>query len=83
VDFTAGPDLLAKAQKQIDEAKQVNTRVEKMLAKISNLVDNFKALSDVTKRPEVAVDYHDLDYADKLHFLESVMPPLNHVPTVL
>ena len=47
-----------------------------MLKDISSHVVNFRALGDVVKKPEVAVDYRDLDYGDKLDFVDGVEPPL-------
>jgi len=54
-----------------------------MLGDISNHVRNFKALDEVVQKPEVAVDYADLDYQNKLDFIDGVEPPLEHVSLVL
>ena len=55
----------------------------KMLGDISNHVANFKALDAVCQTPEVAVDYRDMDYENKLDFIDGVEPPLEHVTQVL
>jgi hypothetical protein len=48
----------------------------KMLTDIRNHVSNFRALDQVITKPEVAVDYRDLDYESKLDFVDDVEPPL-------
>ena len=48
----------------------------KMLSDISNHVRNFKELDQTVGKPEVAVDYRDLDYENKLDFVDGVEPPL-------
>ena len=55
----------------------------KMLGDISSHVVNFKALDEVIQKPEVAIDYRDLDYENKLDFVDGVEPPLQHVTQVL
>ena len=55
----------------------------KLLGDISNHVVNFKALDAVCQTPEVAVDYRDMDYENKLDFIDGVEPPLQHVTQVL
>lgn len=57
--------------------------MQKMLGDITNHVVNFRALNEVIKKPEVANDYRDLDYADKLLFIDGVEPPLKDVTQVL
>ena len=69
-------------RKQLNQVKKVNGNVKKMLGDIANLVGNFRQLHEVSLRPEVAVDYRDLDYATKLEFVEGVEPPLEHVSQV-
>ena len=76
-------DIKESVQKQLKKAKQVNESLTKMLAEISTHVQNFKALDAVVQKPEVLVDYADLDYATKLDFVEGVEPPLEHVSLVL
>ena len=55
----------------------------KMLSDISTYVSNFRALDEVCKKPEVAVDYRDLDYENKLDFVDNVEPAMVHVTEVL
>ena len=55
----------------------------KMLGEISVYVANFRALDEVCKKPEVAVDYRDLDYENKLDFVDNVEPALEHVTQIL
>jgi len=42
-------------------------------------VVNFRALRDVVQKDEVAVDYRDLEYGEKLEFVDGVEPPLEFV----
>jgi len=51
----------------------------KLLADISDHVVNFRALRDVVQKEEVAVDYRDLEYLEKLEFVDGVEPPLEFV----
>lgn len=48
----------------------------KLLGDISTHVINFRSLSEVVKKPEVAVDYRDLEYNEKLEFVDGVEPRL-------
>lgn len=66
-------------EKQLQKAKTTNTRMLKLLADISAFVKNFKALDEVIKKPEVATDYRDLEYDEKLEFVDGVEPPLQFV----
>ena len=54
-----------------------------MLADISKHVQNFRALNTVIMKPEVMADYRDLDYGEKLEFIEDVEPPLKYVTEML
>ena len=54
-----------------------------MLTDISNHVTNFRALDNVVKKPEVAVDYRDLDYESKLDFVDDVELSLKNTKEVL
>ena len=72
-----------KVRLQLEKSKQINENMTKMLAEISMYVSNFRALDEVCKRPEVAVDYRDLDYENKLDFVENVEPAMVHVTEVL
>ena len=67
----------------MDAAKRINESLTKMLGDIKNHVINFKALDEVVQQPEVAVDYRDMDYENKLDFIDGVEPPLEHVTQVL
>lgn len=55
---------------------EVKTTVKKILTDISNHARNFRQLDKVVQKPEVAVDYRDLDYENKLDFVDGVEPPL-------
>ena len=72
-----------KVRLQLEKSKQINENMTKMLAEISMYVSNFRALDEVCKRPEVAVDYRDLDYENKLDFVDNVEPAMVHVTEVL
>ena len=72
-------NLTDKVAAQLEKAKQTNVNMTKMLAEISVYVANFRALDEVCKKPEVAVDYRDLDYENKLDFVDNVEPALVHV----
>ena len=50
--------------------------MQKLLSDISNHVKNFKALDETIKKPEVQADYNDLEYEEKLEFVDGVEPPL-------
>jgi hypothetical protein len=54
-----------------------------MLKDISSHVVNFRALDDTVKKPDVAVDYRDLDYENKLDFVDGVEPPLQYLTNIL
>jgi len=54
-----------------------------MLTDISNHVTNFRALDNVVKKSEVAVDYRDLDYESKLDFVDDVELSLKNTKEVL
>ena len=66
-------------KKQIDKSKTINGRLLKLLGEISTNVVNFRSLREVVQKPEVAVDYRDLDYLEKLEFVDGVEPPLEYV----
>jgi len=51
----------------------------KLLGDISGYAVGFRALRDAIEKPEVAVDYRDLEYAEKLEFVDGVEPPLEFV----
>lgn len=72
-------ELKESVKSQLETAKRINESLTKMLGDIKNHVVNFKALDEVVQRPEVAVDYRDLDYENKLDFIDGVEPPLEHV----
>ena len=76
-------NLTEKVRLQLEKSKLINENMTKMLAEISTYVSNFKALDEVCKKPEVAVDYRDLDYENKLDFVDNVEPALVHVTEVL
>ena len=76
-------NLTEKVRLSIEKSKQTNENMTKMLAEISTYVSNFRALDEVCKKPEVAVDYRDLDYENKLDFVDNVEPALVHVTEVL
>jgi len=50
----------------------------KLLGDISGYAVGFRALRDAIEKP-VAVDYRDLEYAEKLEFVDGVEPPLEFV----
>lgn len=51
----------------------------KLLGDISTYVVNFRTLREVVVKPQVAVDYRDLEYTEKLEFVDGVEPPLEYV----
>ena len=55
----------------------------KLLSDISDHVVNFRALRDVITKEEVAVDYRDLEYGEKLEFVDGVEPALEFVGKML
>ena len=79
----ASKDLQEHIKNQIASAKKVNESLTRMLADISKHVKNFRALNEVIKKPEVATDYRDLDYGEKLEFIDDVEPPLQYVTKML
>ena len=79
----ASKDLQENIKNQISAAKKVNESLTRMLADISKHVKNFRALNDVIQKPEIATDYRDLDYGEKLEFIEDVEPPLQYVTQIL
>ena len=76
-------DLVEKVKKQLDSLIKVKKNMAKMLKDISGHVVNFRALHEVVRKPEVAVDYRDLDYEDKLNFVDGVEPPLQYLTDIL
>ena len=72
-------EQLQKIEKQLEKSQATNTRILKLLSDISSYVANFVALREVVSKPEVAVDYNDLEYLEKLEFVEGVEPPLEYV----
>ena len=78
-----GKDLIESVAKQLEQAKKVNANVTKMLTDISNHVTNFRALDNVVKKPQVAVDYRDLDYESKLDFVDDVELSLKNTKEIL
>ena len=79
----ASKDLQENIKNQIAAAKKVNESLTRMLADILKHVKNFRALNDVIQKPEIATDYRDLDYGEKLEFIEDVEPPLQYVTQIL
>lgn len=63
-------------RKQLESLTKVSNSLKKILGDISNHVKNFRHLDKVVAKPEVAVDYRDLDYENKLDFVDGVEPPL-------
>ena len=61
----------------------MNGRILKVLGEISTNVVNFKSLREVMQKPEVAVDYGDLDYLEMLEFVDGVEPPLEYVTGIV
>lgn len=78
-----GKDLIESVAKQLEQANKVNANVTKMLTDISNHVTNFRALNNVVKKPQVAVDYRDLDYESKLDFVDDVELSLKNTKEIL
>ena len=76
-------ELKESVKNHLETAKRINESLTKMLGDIKNHVVNFKALDEVVQKPEVAVDYRDMDYENKLDFIDGVEPPLEHVTQVL
>lgn len=57
--------------------------LKKMLTDITTFVENFRLLNETVAKPEIAVDYNDLDYKNKLEFVDGVEPPLQHLTEIL
>ena len=59
-----GTNTVERVRTQIDRITQQNNFLELQLSDISGLIHQFIELNELVKKPEVAVDYRDLDYAN-------------------
>ena len=57
--------------------------MSRQLEDISGLINQFTHLNELVKKPEVAVDYRDLDYANQLDFVPEMEQSLENVKQVL
>jgi len=78
-----GTNTVERVRTQIDRITQQNNFLELQLSDISGLIHQFIELNELVKKPEVAVDYRDLDYANQLEFVPIMEEGLSNVKDLL
>ena len=78
-----GANAIERVRTQIDRVQQQNNFMELQLSDISGLIAQFIQLNELVKKPEVAVDYRDLDYANQLEFVPIMEEGLSNVKDLL
>ena len=70
VQFQSAQNLTDGTREQLQNALSLFEELTKMLDQLDTYLSNFRVLGQITSKEDVIADYRDLEYDNKLEFLE-------------